>query len=1082
MPKRKDIKSILIIGSGPIIIGQACEFDYSGTQACRALKSEGYRVILINSNPATIMTDPNIADATYVEPIEINIIEKIIQKERPDAILPTMGGQIALNCAVKLSHKGILKKFNVSIIGITVQAIEKAENRVLFNQAMNNIGLETAQSYCVKSIREALKISKKLNFPFVVRSSFAMGGSDSGIIYNTNDLKEFFLKTSRHLKNFEFIIDESLIGWKEYELEIIRDKKDNCLVICSIENVDPIGVHTGDSIAVSPAQTLSDKEYQKIRNAAIAIVREIGIDSGGANVQFAINPKSGKILIIEMNPRVSRSSALASKATGFPIAEISTKLSVGYTLDELMNKVTNNKIPIAFEPSLDYIVTKIPRFNFEKFSGSKKTLTTQMKSVGEVMAIGRNQQESLQKAIRSLELNIHDGFNSNLNLKQKNIKSIIYKKLLIPNPSRLWYIADAFRIGISVRIVSHLTKIDCWFLYQIYELIELESKIVQYGLSGLTKKRLFLLKQKGFSDSRLANLLNVNYRKIMQLRAKYDLHPVYKRIDTCAGEFNTKTAYMYSTYGEECEALPSQNKNKVLVLGSGPNRIGQGIEFDYCCVQALIALKKNKYETIMVNCNPETVSTDYDVANRLYFEPITLEDVLEIVKIENPKGIIIQCGGQTPLKLSSELDAFNIPILGTQAKYINVAENREKFKKIVHDLNLKQPKNAISTTVISVFKNAKIIGYPIIVRPSYVLGGSLMKIIYNKSELIQYCFNIKNISQYFPILLDEFLEHAIEIDVDAIFDGKNILICGILEHIEYAGIHSGDSTSVFPSYTLSEKIKNQIKEQTKKIAIALKIVGFINIQFAIQNTEIYLIEVNPRASRSIPFISKATGVSFTKISTLVMIGKSLLDQQKTQEILPPYFAVKEVTLPFHKFPGCNIMLGPEMYSTGEVMGINNCMFQALSKAIFSSQIEINYQFSLMKKAFLLFLNNDKSNFLKIVQYLLKYRFLLDMNERAAIFLEKYGIDIKLINKIYKKNINLKQHIIYGKYDYIAIFDHKNHMKPKIKKYFWSVSLKKKVYSDRNFECFPIIKALGTDPIKNIISLQEAHAQIHFEKK
>uniref|UniRef100_A0A1B0C1P5 ATP-grasp domain-containing protein n=1 Tax=Glossina palpalis gambiensis TaxID=67801 RepID=A0A1B0C1P5_9MUSC len=776
-------------GSGPIIIGQACEFDYSGTQACRALKSEGYRIVLINSNPATIMTDPDIADATYVEPIHLNIIEKIIEKERPDAILPTIGGQIALNCAIKLDKKGILKKFNVNIIGITIQAIEKAENRILFHQAMHNIGLETAKSYHVNSMKEALTISKELKFPFIIRSSFSMGGSDSGIIYNKYDLQKFFSNKTWDIKNSKFIIDESLIGWKEYELEIIRDKKDNCIVICSIENIDPIGIHTGDSIAVSPAQTLSDKEYQIIRNAAIAVVREIGIDSGGANVQFAIHPDSGKMLIIEMNPRVSRSSALASKATGFPIAEVSAKLSIGYTLDELMNKVADSKIPIAFEPSLDYVVTKIPRFDFEKFSNAKKILTTQMKSVGEVMAIGRNQQESLQKAIRSLEINVY-GFDSKINLKQKNIKSIICKKLLVPNPNRLWYIADAFRIGMSIDFVSNLTKIDCWFLYQIYELIQLEYKTIKHGLSGLTKKRLFNLKQKGFSDSRLANLLHVNYHTMIQLRQKYNLHPVYKRIDTCAGEFNTNTAYMYSTYAEECESLPNKNINKILILGSGPNRIGQGIEFDYCCVQALIVLKQNHYETIMVNCNPETVSTDYDVANRLYFEPITLEDVLEIVRIENPRGLIIQCGGQTPLKLSTELEIFKIPILGTQAKYINIAENREKFKQVIQNLNLKQPKNAISETIESVLKNASDIGYPIIIRPSYVLGGRLMKIIYNKTDLMHYCYNIKNISQYFPILLDAFLENAIEIDVDAIFDGKNILICGIIEHVEHAGIHS----------------------------------------------------------------------------------------------------------------------------------------------------------------------------------------------------------------------------------------------------------------------------------------------------
>ncbi|MDQ1237222.1 MAG: carbamoyl-phosphate synthase large subunit [Wigglesworthia glossinidia] len=1080
MPKRQDIKSILIIGSGPIIIGQACEFDYSGTQACRALKSEGYRIVLINSNPATIMTDPDIADATYVEPIHLNIIEKIIEKERPDAILPTIGGQIALNCAIKLDKKGILKKFNVNIIGITIQAIEKAENRILFHQAMHNIGLETAKSYHVNSMKEALTISKELKFPFIIRSSFSMGGSDSGIIYNKYDLQKFFSNKTWDIKNSKFIIDESLIGWKEYELEIIRDKKDNCIVICSIENIDPIGIHTGDSIAVSPAQTLSDKEYQIIRNAAIAVVREIGIDSGGANVQFAIHPDSGKMLIIEMNPRVSRSSALASKATGFPIAEVSAKLSIGYTLDELMNKVADSKIPIAFEPSLDYVVTKIPRFDFEKFSNAKKILTTQMKSVGEVMAIGRNQQESLQKAIRSLEINVY-GFDSKINLKQKNIKSIICKKLLVPNPNRLWYIADAFRIGMSIDFVSNLTKIDCWFLYQIYELIQLEYKTIKHGLSGLTKKRLFNLKQKGFSDSRLANLLHVNYHTMIQLRQKYNLHPVYKRIDTCAGEFNTNTAYMYSTYAEECESLPNKNINKILILGSGPNRIGQGIEFDYCCVQALIVLKQNHYETIMVNCNPETVSTDYDVANRLYFEPITLEDVLEIVRIENPRGLIIQCGGQTPLKLSTELEIFKIPILGTQAKYINIAENREKFKQVIQNLNLKQPKNAISETIESVLKNASDIGYPIIIRPSYVLGGRLMKIIYNKTDLMHYCYNIKNISQYFPILLDAFLENAIEIDVDAIFDGKNILICGIIEHVEHAGIHSGDSTSVFPTYSLSEEIKNKIKIQTEKIAISLKIIGFINIQFAIKNKNIYLIEVNPRASRTIPFISKATGISFTKISILVMLGQSLSNQKRMQEILPPYFSVKEVTLPFHKFPGCNLTLGPEMRSTGEVMGIGNCISQALSKAILSSQIETNYQFIFTKKAFLMLLNNDKKNFLKIAQYLMRYHFILDVNEYAATVLIQNGINTQLINKIYK-NVNLNNHIIYNNYDYVAIFNHENNNLKKEKKYFWSFILKKKVYSDRNFKCFPIIKALGTDPVKNIISLQEAHTKIQFVKK
>ncbi|BAC24169.1 carB [Wigglesworthia glossinidia endosymbiont of Glossina brevipalpis] len=1080
MPKRKDIKSILIIGSGPIVIGQACEFDYSGTQACKALKEEGYKIILINSNPSTIMTDPDIADSTYIEPINIKIIEKIIKKEKPSAILPTLGGQIALNCALKLDELGILKKFNVEMIGVNSESIKKAENRYLFVKSMNNIGLKTAKSGVVESTEEAIKLTSKIGFPCIIRSSFEMGGSNSGILYNKKDLIYFFSKIKKnYYEKIKFSIDEFLLGWKEYELEIIRDKKDNCIIVCSIENIDPIGVHTGDSISVSPIQTLSDKEYQIMRNAAISIMKEIGVNSGGANVQFAIHPKSRKMIIIEMNPRVSRSSALASKATGFPIAEISAKLSIGYNLDELMNKVTNNQIPISFEPVMDYVVTKIPRFNFEKFVESDNTLTTQMKSIGEVMAIGRNQQESLQKAIRSLEINIY-GFDSIVNLSDKNVKKIIYKKLMKSDSNRLWYIADAFRIGISIERISYITKIDCWFLYQIYEIVKLEYKVIKKGINKLNKEFLFFLKQKGFSDIRIANLLNVSYKKLIELRQYYNIHPVYKRIDTCSGEFSTNTSYMYSTYSDECESNPNKKNKKIIILGSGPNRIGQGIEFDYCCVQAITTLKHSKYEAIIINCNPETVSTDYNISDRLYFEPITIEDVLEIVRIENPIGVILQFGGQTPLKLSNELNSFKIPIIGTQYKYINLAENREKFKKIINNIGLNQPKSFVSKNINSVIKQAEMIGYPIIIRPSYILGGRYMKIIYNKKDLMLYFKNKKNISINFPILLDEFLTNAIEVDVDAIFDGKNLLICGIIEHIELAGIHSGDSTSVFPPFSLSKEIQSSIKEQTKKISHAFKIKGFLNIQFAIKNRMIYLIEVNPRASRSIPFISKATGISFTKIAILSMIGKSLLHQKIVQEKYPPYFSVKESTFPFNKFPKCKGVLGPEMYSTGEVMGISKCIYTALSKAILGSKLNINKIFS-KKKAFLLFSSRYKKNFLTIIKFLLKNNFKIDTTVDLAKILINNGLLFSDINKIYDKNINIKKHIMHEKYDYIVYFYNENEFNEK-KKSFWSFSLNQKIYFDRkSYEDFFIIKALSMDPTKEILSLQEFHNKINLLK-
>lgn len=857
MPKRTDIKSILILGAGPIVIGQACEFDYSGAQACKALREEGYRVILVNSNPATIMTDPEMADATYIEPIQWEVVRNIIAKERPDAILPTMGGQTALNCALELEAKGVLAEFNVEMIGATADAIDKAEDRSRFDKAMKSIGLECPRAGIAHSMEEAYGVLDLVGFPCIIRPSFTMGGSGGGIAYNKEEFEEICSQGLDLSPTKELLIDESLIGWKEYEMEVVRDRNDNCIIVCSIENFDPMGVHTGDSITVAPAQTLTDKEYQLMRNASMAVLREIGVETGGSNVQFGINPKDGRMVIIEMNPRVSRSSALASKATGFPIAKIAAKLAVGFTLDELMNDITGGRTPASFEPAIDYVVTKVPRFNFEKFAGSNDRLTTQMKSVGEVMAIGRTFQESLQKALRGLEVSRH-GFDPITDLTKADALARIRLELKEPGCDRIWYIADAMRAGLTLDEIFRLTNIDPWFLVQIEELIKLEGQVAEGGLAGLNEELLRKLKRKGFADARLAAVLGVNETEVRKLRDRFDIHPVYKRVDTCAAEFATDTAYMYSTYEEECEANPS-DREKIMVLGGGPNRIGQGIEFDYCCVHAALALREDGYETIMVNCNPETVSTDYDTSDRLYFEPVTLEDVLEIVRIEKPKGVIVQYGGQTPLKLARALEAAGVPIIGTSPDAIDRAEDRERFQQAIQRLEMKQPENDTVTTVEGAVIAAERIGYPLVVRPSYVLGGRAMEIVYDQQDLLRYFNEAVSVSNASPVLLDHFLDDAIEVDIDAVCDGETVVIGAIMEHIEQAGVHSGDSGCSLPPYTLSQAIQDEMRVQVRKLAMELGVVGLMNVQFAVKNNEIYMIEVNPRAARTVPFVSKATG-------------------------------------------------------------------------------------------------------------------------------------------------------------------------------------------------------------------------------
>jgi carbamoyl-phosphate synthase large subunit len=988
MAKRTDIKSILIIGAGPIVIGQACEFDYSGAQACKALREEGYRIILVNSNPATIMTDPEMADATYIEPITWQVVEKIIEKEKPDALLPTMGGQTALNCALDLDKHGVLKKYNVELIGASKEAIDKAEDRQKFKEAMTKIGLGSARSAIAHSMEEALQVQANIGYPAIIRPSFTMGGSGGGIAYNREEFMAICERGLDASPTKELLIEESMLGWKEYEMEVVRDSADNCIIVCSIENLDPMGVHTGDSITVAPAQTLTDKEYQILRNASLAVLREIGVDTGGSNVQFAINPEDGRMIVIEMNPRVSRSSALASKATGFPIAKIAAKLAVGYTLDELKNDITGGQTPASFEPSIDYVVTKIPRFAFEKFPQADSHLTTQMKSVGEVMAIGRSFQESFQKALRGLEVGV-DGLDS-----LTTDLDLIKKELGAPRSERIWYLGDAFRMGMDAKEIFNICKIDPWFLAQIEDLIKREAALEGKHIADLDKNALYQLKRAGFSDRRLAKLLDTDQHAVRAYRQALNVRPVYKRVDTCAAEFATNTAYMYSTYEEECESQPSNNK-KIMVLGGGPNRIGQGIEFDYCCVHAAFAMREDGYETIMVNCNPETVSTDYDTSDRLYFEPVTLEDVLEIVHIEKPEGVIVQYGGQTPLKLARALEKAGVNIIGTSPDAIDRAEDRERFQKLLSELNLKQPPNRTARAPEEALRLAEEIGYPLVVRPSYVLGGRAMEIVHEKSQLERYMREAVKVSNDSPVLLDRFLNDALEIDVDAICDGEDVLIGGIMQHIEQAGVHSGDSACSLPPYSLSKQLQDELRDQTVKMAKALGVKGLMNVQFAIQGETVYVLEVNPRASRTVPFVSKACGLQLAKIAARCMVGQSLQSQGVTKEVIPPYFSVKEAVFPFIKFPGVDTILGPEMKSTGEVMGVGSTFAEAFVK----SQLAASAKLPKGGKAFISVRNEDHQNVVDIAQDLDRLGFELVATKGTARALVESGLKVKPVNKV-----------------------------------------------------------------------------------
>ena len=992
MPKRTDIKSILIIGAGPIIIGQACEFDYSGVQACKALREEGYRVILVNSNPATIMTDPNMADATYIEPITWRIVEKIIAKEKPDAILPTMGGQTALNCALDLAKHGVLEKYGVEMIGASREAIDMAEDREKFKQAMTRIGLASARSAIAHSMEEALQVQQVMGFPTVIRPSFTMGGSGGGIAYNREEFVEICERGLEASPTKELLIEESLLGWKEFEMEVVRDRADNCIIICSIENLDPMGVHTGDSITVAPAQTLTDKEYQIMRNASIAVLREIGVDTGGSNVQFAINPDNGRMVVIEMNPRVSRSSALASKATGFPIAKVAAKLAVGYTLDELKNEITGGATPASFEPTIDYVVTKIPRFAFEKFTQANDRLTTQMKSVGEVMAIGRTFQESFQKALRGLEVGV-DGLD-----EKTNDYELIAAELGVPGPDRIWYVGDAFRLGMTLEEVFSLSKIDPWFLVQIEDLIKREVALEGRTLDSMNREELRGLKRKGFSDKRLAKLLGNDAAAVRTRRHVLDIRPVFKRVDTCAAEFATDTAYMYSTYEEECEAQPTTRK-KIIVLGGGPNRIGQGIEFDYCCVHAALALREDGYETIMVNCNPETVSTDYDTSDRLYFEPLTLEDVLEIVAVEKPAGVIVQFGGQTPLKLARGLEKNGVPIIGTTPDMIDCAEDRARFRVMLQQLNLKQPPNRTVSTPEQAVLAAQEIGYPLVMRPSNVLGGRAMEIVHSQPDLERYMREAVESANIFPermpILLDRFLNDAIEVDIDAVSDGTDVLVGGIMEHIEEAGVHSGDSACSLPPFSLSPKLQDELRRQTKAMAKALNVVGLMNVQYAIQGESVFILEVNPRASRTVPFVSKATGIPLAKVAARCMVGETLAQQGVTKEVIPSYYSVKEAVFPFIKFPGVDIILGPEMKSTGEVMGVGDTFAEAFVK----SQLAAGVKLPSTGKVFISVRGADKLGAVEIAKSLRDMGFAVLATRGTAAALAAANVAVTVANKV-----------------------------------------------------------------------------------
>ena len=993
MPKRDDISRVLIIGAGPIVIGQACEFDYSGAQACKALKEEGYKVILVNSNPATIMTDPEMADATYIEPIQWKNVENIIRKERPNAILPTMGGQTALNCALDLAREGVLDKYDVELIGASKEAIDKAEDRQKFDQVMKSIGLETPKSAIAHSLEEARQVQAVLGFPCVIRPSFTLGGSGGGVAYNQEDFETICSRGLDLSPTKELLIDESLLGWKEFEMEVVRDRNDNCIIVCSIENFDPMGVHTGDSITVAPAQTLTDKEYQIMRNASLKVLRAIGVETGGSNVQFAVNPEDGRLVVIEMNPRVSRSSALASKATGFPIAKVAAKLAVGYTLDELLNDITGGATPASFEPTIDYIVTKIPRFTFEKFPQAEDVLTTQMKSVGEAMAIGRTFQESLQKALRSLEIGIM-GLDPLIEADKEELELVLSKELRTPSSNRIRYIGDAFRAGFRIEKIFELTGIDIWFLHQIQDIVHSESEITGLTLDGLSLQALMNLKKKGFSDARLGSLLGCNEKEIRKYRVENDIKPIFKRVDTCAAEFKASTAYMYSTYGEVCEANPS-DKEKIIILGGGPNRIGQGIEFDYCCVHAALAVKLEGYEAIMINCNPETVSTDYDTSDRLFFEPLTFEDVMSVIDLEKPKGVIVQFGGQTPLKLANGLEEAGVSIIGTSPDAIDEAEDRKRFQLLINSLDLRQPANETVQSKQEAIETANKLGFPLIARPSYVLGGRAMELVYDQLELKSYMERVEVLVGDSPVLLDRFLDQAIEVDVDAVSDGKDVVIGAVMEHIEQAGIHSGDSACSLPPFSLDESLLKKIRDQVARMAKHLRVCGLMNVQLAIQGDDIYVLEVNPRASRTVPFVSKCIGTSLAKVAAKCMIGVSLEDQQFLKEKVPHFYSVKEAVFPFGKFPGVDPILGPEMKSTGEVMGVGLSFAEAYGKA----QMAANEPIPSKGNAFLSVRDADKPHLIDIAKNLIKLGFSIVATRGTGNMLKQSSVDVKIVNKV-----------------------------------------------------------------------------------